>query len=153
MHTAMTTYNYRILTSQRRHMSGGPNWLKKVLTAWAHMNDEEDNVDSAVIAMMYEDDNISKQTCTGKPKYTRRGHLRLTRRMLAIAKLVQGAMTASSHAAEALAKTVARTRSYMKLIGDALKRHRPRFDPSHSVRLYSTHPAAAPPPFLKIDGP
>ena len=40
--------------------------------------------------------------------------------MPAIAKLVQGAMTATSHAAEALAKTVARARSYMQLFGNAL---------------------------------
>ena len=90
------------------------------LRAWAYMNDEEDDVDSAVIAMMYSDDDLSSHTSGTKPKHTRRGHLRLTRPTPAIAKLVNGSMTAASHTAEALAKTIARAKSFIKLIGGTL---------------------------------
>ena len=83
-------------------------------------DDDDDDVDSAVIAVMYSDDDLSHQTNGVKPRHTRRGQLRLTRKMPAIAKLVNGAITASSHTAEALAKTVARARSYMKLVGCTL---------------------------------
>ena len=62
--------------------------------AWFYMNDEGDDVDFAVIAMMYDEDNLSKLTSGDKPKHTRRGHLRVTRRTPAIAKLIKGAMTA-----------------------------------------------------------
>ena len=84
------------------------------------MTADDDDVESAIIAVMYGDDDLSHQTSGIKPRHTRRGQLRLTREMPAIAKLVNGAITASSHTAEALAKTVARARSYMKLVGCTL---------------------------------
>ena len=72
-------------------------------------------MESAVIAVLYSYVELSDQTNGNKPKCTRRGQLRVTKRIPAIAKLIT-----SSHAAEALAKTVARAKSYMKLVGSTL---------------------------------
>ena len=91
------------------------------LRAWSYMtSDDDDDVESAVIAVLYSDVELSDQTNGDRPKCTRRGQLRVTKRMPAIAKLITGGKTASSHAAEALAKTVARAKSYMKLVGSTL---------------------------------
>ena len=81
------------------------------------MSSDTDDVDAAVIALLYDEDVVSRHTVGNKPRYTRRGHLRTTRKPPAIAKLIGGAITASSHTAEALAKGIARARSYMRLVG------------------------------------